>query len=79
MRFFAESKPVMITSIVAGVLCLISIIIYIATYGNIMSFIATDNFLMSLIIVLEILFCGGLVGVSWLVYMGGENKIDAIC
>ena len=73
VRFFAESKPVLITAISAGVLCLISIIVYIATYGNVMSFIATDNFLMSLIIILELLFCAGLFGVSWLVYTSGEN------
>jgi len=73
-RFFAESKPVLITAIVAAVLCLASIITYFVTYGSIMSFIATDNFLMLLIIVLEILFCGGLAGVSWLVYNDGEEK-----
>lgn len=75
VRFFAETKPVLITAIVAGVLCLASIITYFVTYGNIMSFIATDNFLMLLIIVLEVLFCGCLAGVSWLVYNVGEEKV----
>lgn len=73
-KFFAETKPVLITAIVAAVLCLASIITYFVTYGSIMSFIATDNFLMLLIIVLEVLFCGGLAGVSWLVYNDGEEK-----
>lgn len=76
VRFFAETKPVLITAIVAAVLCLASIIIYFVTYGSVMSFIATDNFLMMLIIVLELLFCGGLAGVSYLVYTGGEEKTE---
>ncbi|MBQ7826963.1 MAG: hypothetical protein IJ386_01710 [Clostridia bacterium] len=78
VRFFAETKPVLITAIVAAVLCLASIIIYFVTYGNIMSFIATDNFLMTLIIVLELLFCGGLAGISYLVYTGGEEKAEKV-
>lgn len=76
VRFFAETKPVLITAIVAAVLCLATIITYFVTYGNIMSFIATDNFLMTLIIVLEVLFCGGLAGISYLVYTGGEEKAE---
>lgn len=76
VRFFAETRPVLITAIVSAVLCLAAIITYFVTYGNIMSFIATDNFLMMLIIVLEVLFCGGLAGVSWLIYTGGEAKFE---
>ncbi|MBE6708395.1 MAG: hypothetical protein E7578_04035 [Ruminococcaceae bacterium] len=73
-RFLAESKPVLVSSIIVGVLCLISIIVYIVTYGNFMSFIATDNYLITLFIVLEALLCGGMIGLSWLIYTGGEYK-----
>ncbi len=75
-RFFAESRPVLITAISAAVLCVISIVLYIVTYSNIMSFIATDNFLMALVIVLEVLFCGCLTGLSWLVFTSGEDKLS---
>ena len=73
MRIFAELKPVMITSIVCGVLALISCIIYVITYGSLMSFIATDNFIMLMIVILEVLFCAGMCGVAWLVYAAGEG------
>lgn len=75
VRFFAESRPVLITAVISAVLCVAAIIVYFVTYGNIMSFIATDNFLMALVIVLEVLFCGCLAGLSWLIYTYGEEKL----
>lgn len=73
-RFFNPSRPVLITSIVFGVLCLASVIAYFLTYGSIMSFVATDTFLIGLIIVLEVLFCVGMLGISWLVYVSDECR-----
>ena len=73
VRIFAESKPVAITSIVCGVLALIACVVYVLTYGSLMSFIATDNFLMLMIVILEVLFCAGMCGVAWLVYAAGEG------
>lgn len=73
-RFFADSKPVIISSVIVGVLCLISLIVYIVTYGNLMSFIATDSYLITLFIIIEALLCGGFIGLSWLIYVGGEYK-----
>lgn len=76
VKFFAESTPVLVTSVIFGVLCLASIILYIMTYGNLISFVASNDkpFLMIMLIILEVLFCTGLVGVSWLVYTSGEDK-----
>ncbi len=74
VRFFAESTPVLVTAIVAAVLCIIAIAVYISSYGSVMSFIATDSFLMTLVVVLEVLFCGCLAGLTWLIYTSGEDK-----
>lgn len=78
-RFFAESTSVMAAAISVGVLCLVSVILFIVAYvntsfGSIMSFVGDDGFVMALIIVLEVLFCVGMLGISWLVYTAGENK-----
>jgi len=73
-KFFAESTPVLVTSIIMGILCIAAIVFYVVTYGNLMSYIATNSFVMVLVIILEAMFCVGLVGVSWLVYTAGENK-----
>lgn len=75
VRFFAETRPVLITAVISAVLCVAAVIVYIVTYGNIMSFIATDNFLMALVIVLEVLFCGCLAGLSWLIYTNSEDAL----
>lgn len=72
-RIFAESKPVMITSIVCGALALISCIVYFICYGSLMSFVATDNFIMMMLVILEVLFTAGMCGVAWLVYAAGEG------
>lgn len=73
-RFFAESKPVIISAAIVGALCLVAIIFYIVGYGSLMSFVATDTYLIGLFIVLELLLCAGMLGISWLVYTGGEYK-----
>ncbi len=73
-RFFAESTPVLVSALIVGALCLISVIVYVLGYGNFMSFVATDSYLITLFIALEALLCGGMIGLSWLIYTGGEYK-----
>jgi len=72
--FFAQSRGVMITAIVFGVIFLVCVVLHFLNYGSLMSFIATDDFIMTLMIILEVLFCGALLGMAWLVYSSGENK-----
>ncbi len=77
-RFFAESTPVLTAAISVGVLCLISVIafivVYVTGFGKFVSMIGDDSFVISLIIILEVLFCVGMAGISWLVYTSGEHK-----
>lgn len=76
-RIFAESTPVMITSIVSGVLCLIAIIVFAVLYNkydNAFDILFSDSFVSKMVILMQVLFSLGLAGLAFFIYTGGERK-----
>lgn len=85
-RFFAETRPVMITSIVAGCVLLISSVLYFIfgssffsseLVGFMTAGTTSDPVITALIIVFEVLLCGAFTGTAWLIYNSGEAAEDS--